>query len=92
MRTQVRGGVYGMSWEPWPPARYTSARAAWRPQNLNDGAMKKLLVGAAAIGCRRGPSGAGKTEITDEDALKALLKLNSKRQGLQSGWQADVAP
>ena len=54
--------------------------------------MKKILVGAAAFGCRRCPSGAGKTEITDEDALKALLKLNSKQQGLQSGWQADVAP
>ena len=25
--------------------------------------MKKLLVGAAAFGCRRGPSGADKTEI-----------------------------
>ena len=59
----MRSGVYGMSWEPWPPARYTSARAAWRPQNLDDGAMKKLLVGAAAFGCRRDPSGADKTEI-----------------------------
>jgi hypothetical protein len=40
-------------------------RAAWRPQNLDDGAMNKLLVGAAAFGCRRDPSGAGadKTEI-----------------------------
>ena len=59
----MRSGVYGMSWEPWPPARYTSARAAWRPQNLDDGAMKKLLVGAADFGCRRDPSGADKTEI-----------------------------
>ena len=88
----MRSGVYGMSWEPGPPARHTSARAAWRPQNLDDGAMKKLLVGAAACGCKRCPSGAGTTEITDEDALKALLKLNSKQQGLQSRWQADVAP
>ena len=65
-RTQVRSGVYGMSWEPGPPARHTSARAAWRPQNLDDGAMKKILVGAAAFGCRRGPSGADKTEIPDK--------------------------
>ena len=28
--------------------------------------MKKLLVGAAAFGCRRGPSGADKTEIPVE--------------------------
>ena len=34
----------------------------------------------------------GKTEFTDEDALKALPKLNSKQQGLQSKWQVDVAP
>ena len=59
----MRSGVYGMSWEPVPPARHTSARAAWRPQNLDDGAMKKILVGAAAFGGRRGPSGADKTEI-----------------------------
>ena len=51
----MRSGVYGMSWEPGPPARHTSARAAWRPQNLDDGAMKKILVGAAAFGGRRGP-------------------------------------
>ena len=63
-------GVYGMSWEPWPPARHTSARAAWRPQNLDDSAMKKILVGAAACGCRRGPSGAGKTEITDSWCIR----------------------
>ena len=59
----MRSGVYGMSWEPGPPARHTLARAAWRPHNLDDGAMKKILVGAAAFGCRRCPSGAGKTEI-----------------------------
>ena len=52
-----------MSWEPGPPARHTSTRAAWRPQNLDDSAMKKILVGAAAFGCRRGPSGADITEI-----------------------------
>ena len=63
---QAPSGVYGMSWEPGPPARHTSARAAWRPQNLDDGAMKKILVGAAAFGCRRGPSGADKTEIPDK--------------------------
>ena len=40
-----------VSQEPWPPAPYTSARALTRrPQNLDDGAMKKLLVGAAAFG------------------------------------------
>ena len=70
-------GVYGMSWEPGPPARQTSARAAWRPQNLDDGAMKKLLVGAAAFGCRRGPSGADKTEIPDHTWL-VLLNANDQ--------------
>ena len=70
-------GVYGMSWEPGPPARHTSARAAWRPQNLDDGAMKKLLVGAAAFGCRRGPSGADKTEIPDHTWL-VLLNANDQ--------------
>ena len=38
----MRNGVYGMSWEPGPSARHTSARPAWRPQNLDDCAMKKL--------------------------------------------------
>ena len=28
--------------------------------------MKKILVDAAAFGCRRGPSGADKTEIPDK--------------------------
>ena len=55
-----------MSWEPGPPARHTSARAAWRPQNLEDGAMKKILISAAPFGRRRGPSGAGTTEIPGE--------------------------
>ena len=62
-RTQVRNGVYGMSWEPGSSARHTSARPAWRPQNLDDCAMKKLSWALPAFGCRRGPSGAGKTEI-----------------------------
>ena len=51
--------------EPGHEVRGTSARVAWRLQNPDDGAMKKLLVGAAAFGCRRDPSGADKTEIPD---------------------------
>ena len=40
-----------------------SIRAPALGVKRDDGAMKKILVGAAAFGCRRGPSGADKTEI-----------------------------
>ena len=68
-----------MSWEPGPPARHTSAWAAWRPQNLDDGAMKKILVGAAAFGCRRGPSGADETELAHRERTALVARTGAWR-------------
>ena len=46
--------------------------------------MKKILVDAAAFGCRRGPSGAGKTEIPDYLSGVTLQGAASRRFVLTS--------
>ena len=43
--------------------------------------MKKILVGAAAFGCVRGPSWAGKTEIPDYSWPKEFLEAGKRRRG-----------
>ena len=69
----MRSGVEGLPWKHGPPTRDTSARAgvtAFGPGRWCD---EHNLVGSAALGCIKGPSGAGKMEIRADKGFQAAF-------------------